>query len=383
MSPSVLHCYEDYKWTGASQPLADLCSQLNKEGWHSTLACPETPDPHKRNLADEARKKGINVHSGFYFNSSPNIRYNARDIRTLADLIAEKDFDIIHVHGSWDHMIAFHAIRRSPSRAPLIRTDHRGREYKKYAFHRLQFNSLATDHLIVLSNRLKQLAIDRMNRHPETISTVRGAVDTDEFRPLSPPPGIRAKFGLHESDVIVGIVARVQPHRRFGVLLKAAKQLKEQNSHIKIAVLGRGTRKEKLLDRPVVRMHLEDTVYPLGYRKDDYKEVLAMCDAGMLLVPGSDGSCRAAMQMAAMAKPLVVANRGVLPEIVLNGQTGIVVNDTPENLAAALLKMGSSAEQRRVWGQAARNRMKEFFSLERQTRDIIDIYKRLVRQKDT
>jgi glycosyltransferase involved in cell wall biosynthesis len=79
----------------------------------------------------------------------------------------------------------------------------------------------------------------------------------------------------------------------------------------------------------------------------------------------------------------VVANRGVLPEIVLNGQTGIVVNDTPENLAAALLKMGSSAEQRRVWGQAARNRMKEFFSLERQTRDIIDIYKRLVRQKDT
>jgi glycosyltransferase involved in cell wall biosynthesis len=130
-------------------------------------------------------------------------------------------------------------------------------------------------------------------------------------------------------------------------------------------------------------MHLEDTVYPLGYRKDDYKEVLAMCDAGMLLVPGSDGSCRAAMQMAAMAKPLVVANRGVLPEIVLNGQTGIVVNDTPENLAAALLKMGSSAEQRRVWGQAARNRMKEFFSLERQTRDIIDIYKRLVRQKDT
>jgi glycosyltransferase involved in cell wall biosynthesis len=148
---------------------------------------------------------------------------------------------------------------------------------------------------------------------------------------------------------------------------------------VKLAVLGRGTRKARLLDRPLARMGLQDTVFPLGYLREGYREALAMFDAGMMIVPGSDGACRAAMQLAAMAKPLVVAQRGVLPDIVLDGRTGIVVDDTPEKLAEALLTLaGTPAAERAEWGKAARCRMCEEFSLERQVSRVEAIYRKLL-----
>jgi len=130
-------------------------------------------------------------------------------------------------------------------------------------------------------------------------------------------------------------------------------------------------------------MGLEDTVYPLGYRRDDYQDVLAMLDAGMMLVPGSDASCRAAMEMAAMGKPLVVAERGLLPDIVSDGCTGIAVKDTPENLARAVLEAARSPEKRRKWGKAARERMVELFSLDRQADATEELYRRLLALENT
>lgn len=379
MSQAVLHVYEDYKWTGASQPIAVVCRELNRRGWRAELACSgASPNPEKRYLYERAREMGVRVHDEFFFQSDPNFACNLRDIDRLSRLIEEGEFPIVHAHGSWDHVLAAIALRRGPSDAPLVRTDHGAREFSGSPLEHFQFGPGMTDHLIVLSDRLRALAVDRLGRDPASVTTVRGAVALEDFPPIQPPDGIREKFGLADGDIVFGIVARVQWHRRFEVLLEAAHTLQEREPRIKIVVLGRGTHKEEILDRPVVELDLEDTVYPLGYRSDDYEEVLAMCDAGLMLVPGSDGSCRAAMQMCSMAKPMVVARRGVLPDIVADGETGLVVNDTPENLAEALMEMAESAEMRRRWGEAARERMREKFSVDRQARRLEEVYGRVM-----
>jgi glycosyltransferase involved in cell wall biosynthesis len=382
MSQAVLHVYEDYKWTGASQPIAVVCRELCRQGWRAELACSgSAPNPEKRYLSERAREMGVTVHDGFFFESDPNLACNLRDIDRLSRLIEEGEFPILHAHGSWDHVLSAIALRRGPSDAPLVRTDHGAREFSGTPLKHFQFGPGMTDHLIVLSDRLRALAVDRLGREPASVTTVRGAVALEDFPPIEPPDGIRENFGLADGDIVVGIVARVQWHRRFEVLLEAAQTLQERDPRIKIVVLGRGTHKEEILDRPVIELGLEDTVYPLGYRSDDYEEVLAMCDAGLMLVPGSDGSCRAAMQMCSMAKPMVVARRGVLPDIVADGETGLVVNDTPENLAEALMEMAESAERRRQWGEAARQRMREKFSVDRQARRLQEVYEELLEQR--
>ncbi len=382
MPVPVLHCYGDYKWTGPSEPVARLCRRLTDAGWRADLACVRPPEEPGRWLAPNAREMGLRVLDGFEFDSSPNLRGSRADVRRLRRLVDEGDYGLVHCHGTWDHALCAFALRGRRDRVPLVRTDHRGRRCRRNALCRAFYGPRALDRLIVLSDRFAVRAIELIGLDSEYVRTVPGAVDADRFRPTAPLPGKRSELGFDEDHVVLGIVARVQPHRRFEVLLEAALMVQRLDPRVKIAVCGRGTHRRRVLDRPVVRMGLERTVHPLGYRKEDYREVLAVFDAGIMLVPGSDGSCRAAMEMCAMEKPLVVAERGVLPDIVRDGETGIVVKDEPENLAEGILLMAADQRRRREWGRAARRRMIERFSPERQARQVIGIYQELLAAPD-
>ena len=374
----VLHCYADFKWTGPSEPLVALLAELGARGWPVDLACMPDDPADSRTLPRFARQQGVRLLDGLHFESWTSPGSIRSDIKRLTQIIEHGEYRLVHCHGTWDQSIVAWALRFMGRPIPLVRTDHGARNYRRSPLNRWFYGPRFCDHLIVLADRYRAQAVERLGRDPATVSRVRGAVDVEQWRPMDPPAGLRQSLGLSESDVVIGLVARVQPNRRFDALIEAAEIVNRRDPRVKVVVLGRGTDKVKLFDRPVLERGLEGTVISGGYRRGDFRQVLATFDAGMLLVPGSDGSCRAALQMAAMGKPMVVAERGVMPEIVIDGETGIVVDDTPENLAEAMLEMAADAERRRRWGEAARRRMVEHFSLSRQADDVEDVYRRVV-----
>jgi glycosyltransferase involved in cell wall biosynthesis len=361
---------------GPSEPAALLCRELCRRGWRAELACASRRGTAASRLALRARQMGVAIHEGFCFGDGRDLSAAAHDVARLSRLIGEGGFQVVHVHGSLDHLLAAVARWRSPSHVPLVRTDHGAREFSGLASRHFLFGPRLTGHLIVLSDRLRALAVDRLALGADRVTTVRGAVDVEEFRPVERLTGMRARFGLGEEDVVIGIVARVRQHRRREDLLAAACRVRRENPRVKIVVLG--TEEKDILDRPARELALEGTVCPLSCRADDYRDVLAMLDAGLMLVPGADGSCRAAMQMAAMGLPMIVTRRGVLPDIVADGETGIVVRPKgPDDLAAGLLEVAESEERRRAWGRAARERMVEKFSHRRQAEAVARVYERL------
>ena len=380
MSVPVLHCYADHKWTGPSEPVLRLCCELSRRGWRSDLACVPAPRGHQNQLAERARAAGIQTFEPFGHVYGMGLMGALSDCRRFAELVARGGYRIIHCHGSRDHLIAGWSRPQFDSRdVRIIRTHFKAHDFSSSLLMRRYFGPTMIDHLVVLSDRFAVQAVSRLRLAPERVTTIRGAVDTEEFRPQRPPDGFRGQFGLSPEDVVVGVVARIQRHRRFEVLLKAARIVRNQDPRVKVAICGRGTHKRAILDRPVAKMRLQGTVVFLGYRQDDYRETLSMFDAGLMLVPGTDGSCRAALQMAAMGKPLIVTRRGVLPDIVRDGETGIVVvKDTPESVAEAIVEMAADPDSRAQWGQAAREHMCRYFSLPRQADEVISVYERLL-----
>jgi glycosyltransferase involved in cell wall biosynthesis len=338
----------------------------------------EVPDGQRNPLAEGARRAGLTVFPELTIRKGVNPRRMVHDFRALKRLLHEGDYGLVHCHGSWGHFIAGWIKRLGVTPLPVIRTDHGAREMTNRWLWRDYFGPKMIDHLVVLSDRYAAQAIGRLGREPECVSVVRGAVDLDDFRPIEPVAGFRAGLGFRPDDVVIGIVARVQRHRRFDVIIEAAELIRRRDSRLRIAVCGRGTHKAEILDEPVARRGLGDTIVSLGYRREDYRQVVSSFDAGLMLVPGSDGSCRAAMEICAMARPMVVARRGTLPDIVGDGRTGIVVEDSPANLADALLDMGADAGRRREWGRAARERMKRLFAPGRRTDRMIDVYERVL-----
>ncbi|RIL02580.1 MAG: glycosyltransferase family 1 protein, partial [Proteobacteria bacterium] len=200
------------------------------------------------------------------------------------------------------------------------------------------------------------------------------AVDLARFRPAPQDAKLRAALGLAPEHEVVGIVARVQPQRRFDLLLAAAQRLFEKRPHARLLVVGRGTRRAELAEAPARALGIADRVVFAGHRRDDYAGVLRAIDVFTFLVPGSDGGCRALLEAMACGLPAVTTRRGALAEIVADGATGLVADETPEALAAAWASLLADPARRAELGRAARARAESCFAPERLADAVLALY---------
>ena len=193
----------------------------------------------------------------------------------------------------------------------------------------------------------------------------------------------RRALGVPEDAFLIGIVARMQAHRRFDLLLAAMARLVIQHPEARLVIFGRGTRAEEVVAKPVRALGLERNVVLAGYRTDDYVRLLAAMDLFTYLVPGSDGSCRALREAAALGLPLVGTRRGAIPEIIVEGETGLLVDEEPAALAGAFAELIRDPARRRAMGEAARRDAQVRFAPERQAEFVERFYESVWRSAPT
>ena len=195
------------------------------------------------------------------------------------------------------------------------------------------------------------------------------------MRPDHAGEDIRKKYSLDSADVVAGVVARIQKHRRFEVLLEAIAQAIKTVPQLKVIVLGRGTHQKEILVNPVERMGLERNVILVGYLTGDYVNSLSLLDFGIYLVPGSDGSCRAVREMMVLGKPIIVSQHGILPELIQDGVNGLVRTDTVEHFAEAIIRLVKDRTLRERLGNSAKTKALVHFRLDHQCEKVEEIYR--------
>jgi glycosyltransferase involved in cell wall biosynthesis len=136
---------------------------------------------------------------------------------------------------------------------------------------------------------------------------------------------------------------------------------------------------EQSVIQPMKQLGVDKWVILGGYQTEDYLDTLACMDIFIFLMAGSDGTARALREAMAMGKPVIVANRGMLPELVENGISGLVVNDTPDELANAALRMLRHPEMREAFGRAAYQKAQHDFQLDRQVEAVEGFYQEMIR----
>jgi glycosyltransferase involved in cell wall biosynthesis len=136
---------------------------------------------------------------------------------------------------------------------------------------------------------------------------------------------------------------------------------------------------EESVINPLKRLGIEKWVVLAGYRTDDYLDTLACMDVFVFLMAGSDGTARALREAMAMGKPVIVADRGMLPEIVDDGRCGLVVKDTPEALADAALQLVRHPGLRESLGKAAYQKALDDFQIGRQVEAVERFYQEMLR----
>lgn len=372
----VLHLFSDWRWTGPAEPVVTLCQRLQVRGWEISLACCKPPHPHPQNLEEKASARGLKVTTRFHLNRYFAPWENLSDLRRLPCYLEEQEIDLMHVHLSHDHFLGAMAVARCRRPVALIRTNHKGVPLPHPLWNRA-FLSRFTRHLIVLSREAQRGDQRGFGLPPERVSLVYGSIDTDRFAPRERDPEFARSLGLNGKGPVLGIVARMQRRRRFSQFIEAVNRARRGIPGLQVLIVGRGTHADEVKAK-ARELGLEETVIFPGYRDGDYPQVLACMDAKAYLVPGSDGSCRAVMEAMAMGIPVLAARRGVLPELVEDGVSGLIVDpDTPENLADAMVRIFQDESRRQAMGVAARQRVMTHFSLTRQVEQTEQIYQTL------
>ena len=371
---NLLHIFSNWKWTGPAEHALNAAVHFMQKGHRVVFACAVPPQPVEDSILKRAEQAGLEIQKGLYLNKHFTIRRNARDMYRLRSYVQSNSFQLIHTHLPNDHLLTAGARLLGACRVPIIRTVYDGPELRPTLRNRLLMK-YCTDSLITVSEAARQ-AISNVFRIPACrIWNICPGVDCDKFNPGIDGSGVRKQYGISADDPVVGIVARVQKHRRFEVLIRALSQVIEQIPRLKVLLIGRGTHMEEIAVKPVHELGLENNIIMTGYHLEDYPEMLAALDVKIFLVPGSDGSCRAVRETMAMGKPVIAAKRGMLPELVQDGVSGFVVEDTPENLARALISLVNDLPLRRKMGEAARQRICSEFSIKGQMEKVESVYR--------
>lgn len=189
---------------------------------------------------------------------------------------------------------------------------------------------------------------------------------------------MRTVLGIGPKEIVIGMVARFQKYRRTEVFLKAVQIIVKESPNIKVLLVGRSSQMEESVIKPMKKLGVEKWVVLGGYRTDDYLDTLACMNIFLFLMAGSDGTARALREAMAMGKPAVVADRGILPELVEHGISGLVVKDTPEELANATLRLLRDTALRIKMGSAARQKAYQEFRLDHQAEAVESFYQEMI-----
>jgi glycosyltransferase involved in cell wall biosynthesis len=374
----LLHLFSNYKLTGPAEPAVRLASHLMRRGHEVLFAHQPSPRPLDGMVDQCARSHGLTTCTDLHLYKHFKPLAVLHDRAALAKLIDEQRFDIIHCNLINDHLTAALAVRRAKHKPWIVRTNHDARPMHRDLRSRFLVPKY-TDALIELSEHARTEDIRRFGLRPEAVHRIDTAVDLERFTQDRELPDLRAQWGLTADHFVVGIIARIQKRRQYPTLLRAAALVREQLPNFRLAIIGRGTHMNKVAVQPAQRLGLDSVVFFPGYlRGEDYVAGLRALDAKVFMVPGTDGSCRAAREAMASGRAVIATRRGMLPELISDGEDGLLVDERPEALAEAILELGRDRERCRTMGDAARRTALRRFAPEAQAEAVEAVYRQLL-----
>jgi glycosyltransferase involved in cell wall biosynthesis len=362
---TILHTESSLGWGGQERRILAEAQIIRSRGHRLLLAC----DP-RGELFDRGREAGFPV-----FPLAFGGWRNFSAWRELRRLLKGQAVDILNTHSSldsWVGLLAAKTVRRPVS---LVRTRHLSTPVRTSLPTRWLYQSPAA--IITTGESTKKLLTERVGVPAARIFSIPTGVALEEFAPREPDQALRARLEIPEGAFIFGCVAVLRSWKGHLFLLEAFKELLDRGAPAFLVLLGDGPY------RPVIEAKVRELALPERVRLAGYHhEVapwLALMDTVVLASYANEGVPQALLQALAMAKPVVGTNIGGIPEIILPGQTGLLVPAKDSRaLAQAMHRLMEDRELGRQLGSRGRQLVQQNFSLEHMAAAVEAVYDRLV-----
>ncbi len=218
-----------------------------------------------------------------------------------------------------------------------------------------------TTRYVAVSEATKQYGIDAHIMRPEKVSVIFNAI---EKRSASARPGadVRRELGLRPDSQLVGTIGRYEEQKGLEFLLQAAALVVRDHPQVEFLIVGDGPLRGEL-SQLARSLGIADSVHFTGWR-DDVPDLLGVMNVFCLASLWETFGLVLAEAMQA-ALPVVATRVDAIPEVVSEGETGLLVPPRdPERLAARIIELLGNPQLAAELGAAGRRRALRMCSLD-------------------
>ena len=246
--------------------------------------------------------------------------------------------------------------------AALVSTKHNDDPFRSGTFRHVERAlTRRAARVIAITEALKRFNVERVGLPAEKLEVVHYGLDAPPA-----PWSENTDLDLPDDARVLLAICRLVPQKGLDVAVRALARVREEEPRAVLVVLGEGPERERLAGEGV---HLPGRV-------GDVAAWLARAE--LLVHPARwEGFGLALLEAMLAGKPVVATRVSSIPEIVVDGETGLLVPpEDPEALAAAILRLLRDQDEARRLGEAGLARARSEFSVERMAQRTLAVYER-------
>ena len=372
----VAHIIKVTRISGAEGHLLTLLSGLRASGIDARLIILVERETPMEDMVEAAAQKGI-----------PATRlvigrdYDLPLLFRLRGALREMGPDITHTHLIHADVYGYLAAKTLGARHVIssrhnddqFRQRPRWRRLNRWLWRRI-------DAGIAISDAIKRFTIDIEGAPADKVSVVRYGLDYSWLSDTDIEKArreLRAALKLDEKALVLGMVCRLVEQKGIPYSLEALRRVRADFPGAHLVIAGDGEKAAELR-RLASALGIADRVHWLGWRADA-AELMAAFD--LLLAPSLwEGFGLVLLEAMSRRVPVIASRVSAIPEVVLDGETGILIEPRDvDALAKAIARLLSDRALRKYMGLLGAARVEEDFSVKGMVDGTIAVYKQVLR----
>lgn len=345
----VAHLDTGRDWRGGQAQITLLLRGLAARGVTSVLAAPDGP------LLERAVAAGVGTKAW-----NPRGDLDVPAMLRAAAWIRRARPDVVHLHSARAHALGVPAARIAgvrtvvASRRVVVAP---GRDL----WSRLKYR-MPVERWLCVSEAVCRVMLEA-GVPEKSLRVVPSGIDGEALRAAAAAArdqrrDVRAECGIPAGAVLLTTVASLSAEKNHAMLLRIGARLRDTHPHVHQLWVGDGALRSEL-ERERDRLGLTRTVHMLG-RRDDVAAWVSPAKA-LLVASRHEGFCGAAVEAQALGVPVIATAVGGLPEVVLDGVTGVLVQDDDDvAMAAALASLLADPSRHAALAARAREHAEQF-----------------------
>lgn len=350
----ILHLISSSGLLGAERVLLELAEYSRRAGLKVAIGIFQNHKNPNSELAKVASTLGLKVQV-----FPCRWRFDPKTISLIRAFIYREQINILHSHGYKGN---FYALMATRDKIPWIITNHNWTrttfKLKVYAFLDLLLTRFAKKVVVVsdeIASRLLKCGVS-----PHKIVVIDNGIDLQQFSSPKRNSLLKKCLEIEEKSKVIGTIARLTKEKGHIYLIEAARNIVSVFPGTTFLIVGDGNERDRL-EKRVMESGLKDKVIFTGQRKDII-DILSILD--IFVLPSiTEGLPIALLEALASQLPVVATNVGAVPKVIINRETGLLIE--PRSVASlinAISELLSDWERARQFGYRGYQKVEKEFS---------------------